>query len=170
MILGKSTGTLTSRQEHSLINSLHVSTKPIKSIYNAYNYNFAAHFNIAYKEYMYLHVTLKTPKHLWWKLSLHNKKNSQLLHVLSWSFIKVYCVIRQVALSQYATSYGSLIVLSIRKHAMYRHMFLWFFNVRYKHNYRESLTDIVLNESFYNKIKLALHLRSTAKWDRQNMQ
>lgn len=74
MILGKSTGTLTSRQEHSLINSLHVSTKPIKSIYNAYNYNFAAHFNIAYKEYMYLHVTLKTPKHLWWKLSLHNKK------------------------------------------------------------------------------------------------
>lgn len=65
-------GTLTSRQEHSLINSLHLSTKPIKSIYNAYNYNFAAHFNIAYKEYMYLHVTLKTPKHLWWKLSLHN--------------------------------------------------------------------------------------------------
>lgn len=47
MILGKPTGTLTSRQEHSLINSLHLSTKPIKSIYNAYNYNFAAHF-IAY--------------------------------------------------------------------------------------------------------------------------
>lgn len=32
----------------------------------------------------------------------------------------------QTALSQYATSYGSLIVLSIRKHAMYGHMFLWF--------------------------------------------
>lgn len=74
MILGKSTDTLTSRQEHSLMNSLHLSTKPIKSIYNAYNYNFAAHF-IAYKEYMYLHVTLKTPRHLWWKLSLHNKTN-----------------------------------------------------------------------------------------------
>lgn len=82
ILIGKSTCTMTSRQEHSLINSLHLSTKPIKSIYNANNFNFAAHF-IEYKEYMYLHVTLKTPKHLWWKLSLHNNKNSLLLHVLS---------------------------------------------------------------------------------------
>lgn len=60
------------------------------------------------------------------EIIIAQQNKSLLLHVLlSWSFIKVYCIIRQVALSQYATSYGSLIVLSIRKRAMYQHMFLW---------------------------------------------
>lgn len=56
MILGKSTGTLTSRREHSVINSLYLSKKPIGSIYLQCIPVIISLLPISQHIYMYVHV------------------------------------------------------------------------------------------------------------------